>query len=85
MWNKALQNKPKHTWTHELKSNAHLNASIENRLATNNHKSIKKKLRGQKGEKKTHIRLLSAKQCERRERDLKSIKRNHDESLAKFT
>ena len=56
MWNKALQNKPKHTWTHELKSNAHLNASIENRLATNNHKSIKTKnkenLRGQKGEKK---------------------------------
>ena len=45
----------------------------------------KENLRGQKGEKKTHIRLLSAKQCERRERDWKSIKKNHDESLAKFT
>ena len=37
------------------------------------------------GEKKTHIRLLSTKQCERRERDWKSIKKNHDESLVKFT
>ena len=46
---------------------------------------LKKILRGQKGEKKTHIRLLSAKQCERKERDWKSIKKNHDESLVKFT